>query len=230
MSFFSGTSSLSPDHRNLLVFNLQNGLDLYNLGDNIPIQSYRSPARQETYDVPLGVAFLHNGTAVVCGSQSGNVVVWNTATGIQLQSLEHQGVPVQAISARQLPDCMFIATATMTTGTDNHIQVWHSATVDAGSRAGTGWKDLVHRHRTLLITFLSGIILLFLHICLGSIFIPYVVLRDGVTGATLFVFEFVVNCSKKFAFLLRRLIGQIGVFSKQILRRAILELLREEDV
>ncbi|KAH7920025.1 WD40 repeat-like protein [Leucogyrophana mollusca] len=87
----SGHAALSPDRRYVLVSNLNNGLDLYPIGKSNVLQAYRYPAHADK-NFPFTVDFLQDGDAVVCGSPSGKVAVWNTKTGVHVQTLSHGGL------------------------------------------------------------------------------------------------------------------------------------------
>jgi hypothetical protein len=74
------------------VSNLRDGMDLYKTGWSTPVQSYRQGLVEELdKNYPFEVSFLHGGKAVVCGSSSGNIGIWDTSTGEQLQCLPHGG-------------------------------------------------------------------------------------------------------------------------------------------
>jgi COMPASS component SWD3 len=69
------------------------GMNLYALGEKEPLQSFLQPTNTGI-NFPLGVSFLHRGRAVVCGSQTGSVKIWETLSGEHLQTLEHKGLRV----------------------------------------------------------------------------------------------------------------------------------------
>lgn len=86
----SGFSAISPDLRRLLVYNLKDGMDIYEFGDNIPRRSFKqTPDADRNY--PTMTSFLNGGKSVICGSQGGDVRIWDTATGIHQQTLSHNG-------------------------------------------------------------------------------------------------------------------------------------------
>jgi WD40 repeat protein len=100
----SGSSSLSPDFRHILVYNLCNGLDLYKLRSKNLEQSYTFTADADV-NYPLKVAFTNNGQSVVCGAQDGKVRIWNRITGMQEQILVHEGKPS---SCHVTKDCFIV--------------------------------------------------------------------------------------------------------------------------
>ncbi|KAG1900873.1 WD40-repeat-containing domain protein, partial [Suillus fuscotomentosus] len=85
----SGYAALSHNARYLLVSNMNIGMNLYTLGKKEPLQSFLQPTNTGI-NFPLGVSFLHGGRAVVCGSQTGSVKIWETLSGEHLQTLEHK--------------------------------------------------------------------------------------------------------------------------------------------
>ncbi|KAG2140874.1 WD40-repeat-containing domain protein [Suillus cothurnatus] len=91
ISVFLGYAALSHNSRYLLVSNMNIGMNLYTLGEKEPLQSFLQPTNTGI-NFPLGVSFLHRGRAVVCGSQTGSVKIWETLSGEHLQTLEHKGL------------------------------------------------------------------------------------------------------------------------------------------
>jgi WD40 repeat protein len=85
-----GYSSISRDQRFLLVSNLRDGMDLYKIGQPGKVVSFRQAAVPEK-NYPMNTHFLHNDRAVVCGSPTGKVGIWDTLTGGYLQTLYHDG-------------------------------------------------------------------------------------------------------------------------------------------
>ncbi|KAG1842720.1 WD40-repeat-containing domain protein [Suillus tomentosus] len=74
-----GHAALSPDESLVLLSNLSDGLDLYTVGQNHPRQSYKF-LHSEKANVPVQVAFIEFGQAVLSGSLDGNVHVWDLAS------------------------------------------------------------------------------------------------------------------------------------------------------
>lgn len=65
-------------------------MDLYILGSNKPINSYRFPAPLKKSYL-ASVAFLNLGNELACGSPSGDVPIWDAVTGVVQQTLSHNG-------------------------------------------------------------------------------------------------------------------------------------------
>jgi len=87
----SGFSALSPDFQHLLVYNLKDGMDIYEFGNSVPWRSFKqTPDAHRNY--PMMTSFLNGGKSVLCGSQGGDVRIWDTASGIHQQTLSHNGV------------------------------------------------------------------------------------------------------------------------------------------
>ncbi|KAH7908131.1 WD40-repeat-containing domain protein [Hygrophoropsis aurantiaca] len=96
-----GYAAISPNNLYILVSNLTNGLDLYPMGESNVLQSYRyaTPADK---NYPLTVDFLHDGNTIVCGSPTGKVPIWNTKTGVHMQTLSHDGLSYKRYLAHHL--------------------------------------------------------------------------------------------------------------------------------
>lgn len=84
---------MTPDQRNIAVYNLDDGLDLYAAG---PYGKQR-PRKVYKFNKPqvskhaLQVRFAHHGKALVCGTTTGGILLWEVATGDALQELNHAG-------------------------------------------------------------------------------------------------------------------------------------------
>lgn len=98
----SGRSSLSLDGTRVLVHNLWDGLDLYavaNLRKQKPnYRTFLLDNSNELKNYSVSVAFIHDGSALVSGANSGRVCVWEAASGDHFQQLDHNGkfiIPVR---------------------------------------------------------------------------------------------------------------------------------------
>lgn len=100
VTLFNGTSSgysaVSPDYRSIVTHNFKNGLHEYSLvGSHLSERA--KPQKSYRFDVPpqpriaLQIAFVHYGSALVSGTSTGNVCIWETATGDYFQQLDHDG-------------------------------------------------------------------------------------------------------------------------------------------
>lgn len=83
----SGSSALSPDGCRLITHNLKDGLDLYQLSPQEHLHHFKYRSASEDYVV--STAFLHGGTAVIGGSSSGEVLIWETNSREIFQVLGH---------------------------------------------------------------------------------------------------------------------------------------------
>jgi len=84
--FYSGRSTISLDQKTLVVSNLYDGLDWYNIPDRafsraVPIRITRNK--------PLPVLFIDDGDAIIIGGSSGEVRILDSRTAETLQTLEH---------------------------------------------------------------------------------------------------------------------------------------------
>ncbi|KAI0682822.1 WD40-repeat-containing domain protein [Cerioporus squamosus] len=119
-----GGSALSPSQRYIVVYNLVNGLDLYNVGGNgqqSPRKTYRFKERPRT-PYRLQVQFIHGGKALVCGTMTGGVLVWETGSGEPLQELSHGGELDSASCDRN----SLIATGSAAKGQGTYIKIWRA--------------------------------------------------------------------------------------------------------
>ncbi|PCH36199.1 hypothetical protein WOLCODRAFT_168120, partial [Wolfiporia cocos MD-104 SS10] len=124
----SGYSALSPDGRTIAVHNLIDGLHLYRTG----VSGEQRPRRHFKFDVPprtkhaLRLAFLHQGQALVCGTTTGNVCIWETTTGEFYQQLAHDNDIVQTVAAYHRGDLSFVATASTGKGNNICVKIWRA--------------------------------------------------------------------------------------------------------
>lgn len=80
---------LSPDQRKALVTNVSQGFTIYDIASahilacprDVPGLNYASPA-----------TFIHDGHAVAIGCAGGQVTLFDSETGVFIQSLIHQGL------------------------------------------------------------------------------------------------------------------------------------------
>ena len=92
-----GHSTVTRNFRFIAVHNFRDGLNLYPLkaGGGRSRKSYwlgYSAATDRA--IALQVSFIHNDRALVCGSSTGSVSIWQVSTGEQFQSLPHEGTQV----------------------------------------------------------------------------------------------------------------------------------------
>lgn len=69
----------------LIAHNLKDGLDLYQLSHREHLHRFKYRSDSEEYIV--STAFLHGGTAVIGGSSSGEVLIWEINSGEIFQVL-----------------------------------------------------------------------------------------------------------------------------------------------
>ncbi|KAG2144066.1 WD40-repeat-containing domain protein [Suillus cothurnatus] len=160
-----GYAALSHNSRYLLVSNMNIGMNLYTLGKKEPLQSFLQPTNTGI-NFPLGVSFLHRGRAVVCGSQTGSVKIWETLSREHLQTLEHKGlrgsfhrwysaehsgpdVVMQQVSAYQGNTFACIAVGSVGTGEQTQIAFTNSR---MDQTVGNSWWEDAHNYMWNTIT------------------------------------------------------------------------------
>lgn len=77
---------MSPDEDLLLVSNLHDGVDLYNLPEVSLAKSIKHLIR---HNMPKQVTFAFSGSVAVSGTDSGHVLVHDVNSGALLASLSH---------------------------------------------------------------------------------------------------------------------------------------------
>lgn len=95
----SGNIDLCPDSKFMLVDNIETGFDLYRFDRTSVIRSFGTKVVR--YFVKE-VAFAESATLAIGGSDSGEVHIFNAATGEKIQSLQHgqKDVLVQTVKVR----------------------------------------------------------------------------------------------------------------------------------
>jgi WD40 repeat protein len=83
-----GHTSLSPDYKYLAVSNLRTGFDLYRLETGEPLGCLRQVI---SAGLRVPVKYIHSGFAVMGGSTSGQLNIWDFSTRKVLQTLGHDG-------------------------------------------------------------------------------------------------------------------------------------------
>lgn len=84
---YSGNTAWSAPSRRLLVWNLVNGLDMYQVSNGITlartfvVRIRRNHVKQ--------VDFAQNDSLAVCGGDRGEVYIWEISSGKQFQVLLH---------------------------------------------------------------------------------------------------------------------------------------------
>ena len=85
--FYRGSMGVSPDGKVLVVSNLNTGLDFYHLDNSRQDGSVSHPCT----GLRVPVEFIHCGNAVLGGSTTGEVHIWDCVTRTRLQVLDHAG-------------------------------------------------------------------------------------------------------------------------------------------
>ncbi|KAI0308678.1 WD40-repeat-containing domain protein, partial [Amylostereum chailletii] len=124
----SAHSSLSMDGRFLIVAMVLSTVDVYNVSrlELVHFLSY-SARLESTVSLPVTTSFLQNTQAVMCGSECGNVYIWDRRGGDLLQVLPHQDSVVLKVCAIQTQDAAYIASTTEGAhGGEGYISIWVS--------------------------------------------------------------------------------------------------------
>ncbi|KAJ3500406.1 hypothetical protein NLJ89_g9810 [Agrocybe chaxingu] len=141
-----GSSCLSPDYRKVLVYNMHNGMELYHLAQDVPVQTYQYKIIPG-YNYPMKVSFTGSyGLSVVAGAQDGKVRIWDRTTGRQQQTHQESAFA-------------FIATANADTSDAYTINIWKapielaSETLDIGFEGACDedWLDDISWRRGQII-------------------------------------------------------------------------------
>lgn len=85
---FSARTDLSPDHRFVAVSNVSTGFDVYELKTSAPVRNLLHKTGGKHC---LPVLYAHYGQALVGGSPSGIVALWDAKSGTRLHNLTHPG-------------------------------------------------------------------------------------------------------------------------------------------
>ena len=102
---YSGHSAISPDFLRVVLHSFDDGIHAYNISggrDHLKrCGTYKldSPPRSRH---ALQVAFVQEGRAIVAGTTTGKVCVWQAASGEYFQQLEHDGECVAALCVPSL--------------------------------------------------------------------------------------------------------------------------------
>ncbi|KAH9917208.1 uncharacterized protein B0H18DRAFT_884063, partial [Fomitopsis serialis] len=112
-----GRSSLSQNKKVLVVSNLHDGFDMYRLSGQLHLCTFKTKALM---NIPLPVLFIHDGRAVLTGSDTGCVSIYDCATTLVMQALAHGGCSY----AQHNGAVRLLATASSETGDQTYIKLW----------------------------------------------------------------------------------------------------------
>lgn len=87
----SGSSAIYPDFNAIVVNTIQEGPYLFKLGSVKPVRKWDFVA-EANIQYPSQVSFLHDGQAIVSGSSTSNVCIWQTGSRDLYQILPHDGI------------------------------------------------------------------------------------------------------------------------------------------
>ncbi|KAI0324435.1 hypothetical protein GY45DRAFT_1262848 [Cubamyces sp. BRFM 1775] len=122
-------SALSPDGKAVAICNLMNGFVRYRVKTGEMLSQY--PV-EVVDNVSLPVLFIHEGRSLLCGSDRGEVTIFNAETGSLVQVLQHPGPCtvsqcsiISIHQAYQRAGGMdWVATGTSETGDRTNVILW----------------------------------------------------------------------------------------------------------
>ncbi|KAH9924803.1 WD40-repeat-containing domain protein [Fomitopsis serialis] len=123
-----GHSAINQTSRFIAVHNGSDGVHLYSLGghDQKPRRLYKFADTQPLPRIAVQVSFIHGDQAIVCGTSSGNVCIWQTKSGELFQSLGHRDDIIMAVAGCQRGNVCYLATGSATRGPDTYIKIWRA--------------------------------------------------------------------------------------------------------
>ncbi|THH19758.1 hypothetical protein EUX98_g8710 [Antrodiella citrinella] len=108
------SASISPSKDRIVLSNIRNGFDIYNLNTRSPVHILRHQVASLS---PVPAIFLHDGYAVLGGTTAGQCYLWDATNGHVMHSLQlpSNDIEVFAVSAYHNPktDAFYIATGIM---------------------------------------------------------------------------------------------------------------------
>ncbi|KAI6014278.1 WD40-repeat-containing domain protein [Pisolithus microcarpus] len=119
------SSAVYLDLNAIVINTLQDGVYLFKLGSTKPVRKWVYDCEAEAR-YPLLVSFLHDRKAIISGSPTGSVCIWQTGSDDLYQVLPHSGDIIQAVSAAQRGAWSYVATASSGKGADTYIKIWRA--------------------------------------------------------------------------------------------------------
>ncbi|KAI0711999.1 WD40-repeat-containing domain protein, partial [Earliella scabrosa] len=125
----SGSSALSPKGDSIALYNVRDGVDVYGIksaGGNKrrPKRSYKLPKTPRTNHA-IQTIYINDGRGLVCGTTTGDVWVWDTASGEVYQALAHDRDDIlQAIAVRDDREYSYLAAGSVDKGQATYIKLW----------------------------------------------------------------------------------------------------------
>ncbi|KAI0705490.1 WD40-repeat-containing domain protein, partial [Earliella scabrosa] len=124
-----GSSALSPTGDSIAVYNVRDGVDIYGVkstGGNKrkPKRSYKLPKTPRTKHA-VQTIYINDGRGLVCGTTTGDVWVWDAASGEIYQALAHdRGDILQAIAVPNCGEYSYLAAGSVDKGQATYIKLW----------------------------------------------------------------------------------------------------------
>ncbi|TDL13361.1 WD40 repeat-like protein [Rickenella mellea] len=129
-----GSGSLSPDKHTMVIHNLVNGFDSYELGTGKLVNEYHHKSCEYGEGnpvIPYPSLHVHQGRAILGGTPSGLTCLWDTSDGNLITTLDNSAGTVQAMAAfyMESKDLFLIATASsspLSQGVPMVAQIWQT--------------------------------------------------------------------------------------------------------
>ncbi|KIM34831.1 hypothetical protein M413DRAFT_32993 [Hebeloma cylindrosporum] len=121
-----GNAAVDLSKRMVVVDNLSDGMDLYNLDTAEYMETFLT-RRTSANVFPKSVAFANQSRAVVGGSDHGIVYIFDRKSGHVIHSLKYAkkgGVETLAVQDSRKNDCVLLAAASSTCSEATYIRIW----------------------------------------------------------------------------------------------------------
>ncbi|KAG2144071.1 WD40-repeat-containing domain protein [Suillus cothurnatus] len=118
-----GGACFSADGKTVVVSNLFDGFDCYNISNGRHLTNLPTPI---IHNVPLPSLFIEGGKSILCGSSCGYALLYSGSTKSVLQThpLEHDIIQTLAYCESE---ARFIATASSEADLDNYVRIWRAS-------------------------------------------------------------------------------------------------------
>ncbi|KAI6133734.1 hypothetical protein EV401DRAFT_36398 [Pisolithus croceorrhizus] len=132
---------------------------VYNVGESHHFSHFRQ-SHEPDWCYPTGLSFVL-GNAIVCGTNSGKVVIWVPGNKEALQVLDQKGDIIQAVASFNGPHSSIIALGSSQKGHATYISIWRA---DGGTKYGRICQSLRLRLSSMcpLLSILFSVLVLFL--------------------------------------------------------------------
>ncbi|KAI5987724.1 hypothetical protein EDD15DRAFT_2372106 [Pisolithus albus] len=138
------SSAVHLDLNAIVINTLHDGLYLFKLGSTKPVWRwfYECDCEAEAR-YPLLVSFLHDGKAIMSGSPTGSVCIWQTKSKELYQVLPHSDDVIQAVSATQRGAWSYVAAASAGKGGETYIKIWRAKHCSPRGQLASFWDRIM---------------------------------------------------------------------------------------